>query len=156
MKLDHIGIAVRSLDEALKFYRDTLGLRLAGIDTLPAEKVRVAMLPLGNMRLELLEATAADSPIAGFLEKRGPGIHHIAIEVAQLDARLRQLEALGVRVLPGKAESGASPDKVGASGHRYAFLHPASCGGVLVELVEAPQERETKLQATGRSPWPEQ
>lgn len=132
MKLDHVGIAVRALDSALKFYRDTLGLRLAGIETLPAEKVRVAMLPLGETRLELLEPTGADSPIAGFLEKRGEGIHHIALEVERLDAHLRQLEAAGVRILPGKGETGVG-------GHRYAFLHPSSCGGVLVELIEAPR-----------------
>jgi methylmalonyl-CoA epimerase len=131
MKLDHIGIAVRSLDASLRFYRDTLGLRLAGIESMAAEKVRAAMLPLGDTRLELLEPTAEDSPIARFLEKRGEGIHHIALEVRQLDSHLRQLEAAGVRVLPGKGE-------YGASGHRYAFLHPSSCGGVLVELVEAP------------------
>ncbi len=134
MKLDHIGIAVRSLDAALQFYRDTLGLLLTGVEEVPAEKVRVAMLPLGEARIELLEATAADSPIARFLEKRGEGIHHIAIEVAGLDVHLKRLEAAGVRILPGKGE-------YGASGHRYAFLHPASCGGVLVELVEAPQKK---------------
>lgn len=137
MKLDHIGIAVRSLEQALKFYRDQMGLRVAGLETIPAEKVRVAMLPLGETRLELLEATAEDSPIAQFLAKRGEGIHHIALAVERLDAHLRQLEAAGVRVLPGKAESGAS-------GHRYAFLHPSSCGGVLVELVEAPKTRDAK------------
>jgi len=133
MKLDHIGIAVRSLDQALKFYRDTLGLTLKGIEDVPAEKVRVALLPLGDTRIELLEATAADSPIARFLEKRGEGIHHIAIEVSGLDAHLQRLEAAGVRILPGKGP-------YGASGHRYAFLHPASCGGILVELVEVPKQ----------------
>lgn len=139
MKLEHIGIAVRSLEQALRFYRDTLGLRVAGFETLPAEKVRVALLPLGETRLELLEPTAEDSPIAQFISKRGEGIHHIALGVSQLDAHLRQLEAAGVCVLPGKGETGAS-------GHRYAFLHPSSCGGVLVELVEAPQAavREAK------------
>ena len=129
MKLDHIGVAVRSLSDALAFYRDTLGMPCAGIEEVPAEKVRVALLPLGDTRLELLEATAADSPIARFIQKRGEGIHHIAIEVAGLDAHLKRLEAAGVRILPGKGP-------YGASGHRYAFLHPASCGGVLVELVE--------------------
>ncbi|MCI0402604.1 MAG: methylmalonyl-CoA epimerase [Acidobacteria bacterium] len=133
MKLDHIGIAVRSLDQALQFYRDTLGIPFTGIESVPAEKVRVAMLPLGDTRIELLEATAADSAIARFIEKRGEGIHHIAIEVAGLDAHLKQLDAEGVRILPGKGE-------YGASGHRYAFLHPASCGGVLVELVEAKED----------------
>ncbi len=133
MKLDHIGVAVRSLEQSLKFYRDTLGLELKGIEEVPAEKVRVAMLPLGDTRIELLEATADDSAIARFIEKRGEGIHHIAIEVSGLDAHLKRLEAAGVRILPGKGP-------YGASGHRYAFLHPASCGGVLVELVEAPEK----------------
>lgn len=142
MKLDHIGIAVRSLEAALRFYRDTLGLRLAGIETIAAEKVRVAMLPLGESRIELLEATAADSPIARFLDKRGEGIHHIALEVRQLEPHLRQLEAAGVRVLPGKGE-------YGASGHRYAFLHPASCGGVLVELVEVRQATTSTAKGPG-------
>lgn len=135
MKLDHIGIAVRSLDAALRFYRDNLGLTLAGIEEVPAEKVRVAMIPLGDTRIELLEATAADSAIARFLEKRGEGIHHIALEVSELDTYLRRLEAGGVRVLPGKGE-------YGAGGHRYAFLHPSSCNGVLVELVEAPKGKK--------------
>jgi len=129
MKLEHIGIAVRSLEQALKFYRDTLGLAVTGIKTIAAEKVRVAMLPLGETRIELLEATAEDSVIAEFVAKRGEGIHHIAIGVENLDRHLKTLEKNGVRVLPGKSEAGAS-------GHRYAFLHPSSCGGVLVELVE--------------------
>ncbi|MDA2913107.1 methylmalonyl-CoA epimerase [Acidobacteriia bacterium AH_259_A11_L15] len=137
MKLDHIGIAVRSLDQALKFYRDTLGMNVKGFEMLPAEKVRVAILPLGDTRLELLEATAEDSPIAQFLAKRGEGIHHIAIEVEHLDRHLQQLEANGVRVLPGKGQRGAG-------GHRYAFLHPSSCGGVLVELIEATKVKEAK------------
>ncbi|MGH9788751.1 MAG: methylmalonyl-CoA epimerase [Candidatus Acidiferrales bacterium] len=133
MKLDHIGIAVRSLEQSLKFYRDTLGLTLKGIEDVPAEKVRVAMLPLGDTRIELLEPTGQDSAIASFIEKRGEGIHHISIEVTGLGAHLKRLEAAGVRILPGKGE-------YGAGGHRYAFLHPSSCGGVLVELVEAPHK----------------
>ncbi len=139
MKLDHIGVAVRSLEQSLKFYRDQLGLRVAGTEEIPSEKVRVAMLPLGEGRIELLEPTAEDSPIARFIQKRGEGIHHIALEVEHLDRHLQQLKAGGVRVLPGKGE-------YGASGHRYAFLHPASCGGVLVELVEAaqPVRRESR------------
>jgi methylmalonyl-CoA/ethylmalonyl-CoA epimerase len=134
MKLDHIGVAVRSLDAALSFYRDALGLRLGGIKTIAAEQVRVAMLPLSETRIELLEATSEESPVARFIAKRGEGIHHIALAVEDLDAHLSQLEAAGVRVLPGKGE-------YGASGHRYAFLHPSSCGGVLVELVEARRQR---------------
>jgi len=129
MKLDHIGIAVRSLDEALRFYRNALGLQVDKIEDVDAEKVRVAILPLGDTRVELLEATAPDSTVARFIERRGEGIHHIAVAVADLDAHLQRLEASGVRVLPGKG-------RYGASGHRYAFLYPASCGGVLVELVE--------------------
>jgi methylmalonyl-CoA/ethylmalonyl-CoA epimerase len=129
MRLDHLGIAVRSLEESLKLYRDNLGLCVEDIRTVPAEKVRVAMMPLAGTRIELLEATANDSPIARFIERRGEGIHHIAIAVSRLEERLQELEAAGVRVLPGKGE-------YGAGGHRYAFLHPSSCGGVLVELVE--------------------
>jgi methylmalonyl-CoA epimerase len=139
MKLDHIGIAVRSLDNSLKFYRDTMGLQIKGVEEVEAEKVRVAMLPLGETRIELLEATAQDSTIARFIEKRGEGVHHIAVVVADLDAYLKRLEASGVTVLPGKG-------KYGASGHRYAFLHPASCGGVLIELVESLESGGKKLE----------
>ncbi len=136
MKLDHLGIAVRSLDERLKFYRDALGLEVAATETVEAEKVRVAMLSLGESRVELLEPMEDDSVIAKFLEKRGEGLHHIAFAVDDLDAKIKQLEAEGVKVLPGKGE-------YGAGGRRYAFLHPASCGGVLIELVEsAGQEAE--------------
>jgi methylmalonyl-CoA epimerase len=130
MKFDHIGIAVRSLDNSLKFYRDTMGLQVKGVEAVEAEKVRVAMVPLGETRIELLEATTRDSTIARFIEKRGEGVHHIAVAVADLDAQLQRLEAGGVTVLPGKG-------RYGAGGHRYAFLHPASCGGVLIELVES-------------------
>jgi methylmalonyl-CoA/ethylmalonyl-CoA epimerase len=130
MKLDHIGIAVRSLSASLEFYHDALGVPLGATETIPAEKVRVVMLPLGDTRIELLEATDPDSPIAKFIHQRGEGIHHVALQVEDLDRRLERLEAAGVQVLPGKGQ-------YGASGHRYAFLHPKSCGGVLVELVEA-------------------
>jgi len=129
MKLDHIGIAVRSLESARKFY-ESLGLRIADIEYLPAEKVRVALLPLGDTRIELMEPTEKDSPITRFIEKRGEGLHHIAIQVEGLDRHVHVLETAGVRIIPPQAEAGAG-------GHRYAFLHPASCGGVLVELVEA-------------------
>lgn len=135
MKFDHLGIAVRSLDERLKFYRDALGLDVTGTETIEAEKVRVALVPLGDTRIELLEATGGDSVIAKFVEKRGEGLHHIAIAVDDLDGQLKKLGAAGVRVLPGKGETGAG-------GHRYAFLHPASCGGVLVELVESGEKEK--------------
>lgn len=133
MKLDHLGVAVHSLEKALRFYRDGLGMSVSGEETIAAEKVRVAMLPLGESRVELLEPTSEESAVAKFLAKRGEGLHHIALAVADLDGHLKRLQEAGIRVLPGKAESGAG-------GHRYAFLHPASCGGVLVELVEVSQE----------------
>jgi methylmalonyl-CoA epimerase len=129
VKLDHIAVAVRSLEAARKLY-ERLGLPVAGIETLPAEQVRVAMIPLGETRIELREPTAEGSTIARFIEKRGEGLHHLAIEVDDLAGHLQRLEAAGVRIIPPKAEAGAG-------GHRYVFLHPASCGGVLVELVEA-------------------
>ncbi len=129
MKLDHIGIAVRSLESARNLY-ERLGLRIADIEHLSSEKVRVALLPLGDTRIELMEPTGNDSPIARFIEKRGEGLHHIAIEVEGLERHVHALETAGVRIIPSKAEAGAG-------GHRYAFLHPESCGGVLVELVEA-------------------
>ncbi len=129
MKLDHLGIAVRSVEEALKIYRDALGLEVAGIEEVPAEEVRVAMVPVGETRIELLESTGDGSAIGKFIEKRGEGLHHIALAVDDLDAHLKRLEKQGVKVIPGKGETGAG-------GHRYAFLHPSSCGGVLIELVE--------------------
>ena len=130
MKLDHLGIAVRSVEAALKLYRDALGLEVAGIEEVPAEAVRVAMVPVGDTRIELLEATGDGSAIGKFIEKRGEGLHHVALAVDDLDAHLKRLEEQGVKVIPGKGETGAG-------GHRYAFLHPSSCGGVLIELVES-------------------
>ncbi len=130
MKLDHLGIAVRSLNAALKFYQETLGIPLQGFENIPQEKVRVAMLPLGDTRVELLEATSGDSVIARFLERHGEGLHHVAVEVEHLEERVRQLLAAGVRLVTAQVQQGAG-------GHRYVFVHPSSTGGVLVELVEA-------------------
>lgn len=127
--VDHIGIAVRSLDKALGFYREQLQMEVSGTETVAAEKVRVAILPAGESRIELLEATDEDSPIARFLAQRGEGLHHIALRVENLSALLECLKAAGVRLIntePGR----------GAGGHRYAFVHPQSTGGVLLELVE--------------------
>ena len=134
MKLDHLGIAVRSLETAVNFYENALGLRVCGYETIPQEKVRVAMLSLGSTRIELLEATAEDSPIARFVAKHGEGLHHIAIEVDDLADHVRQLRAAGARVI-------GNEQKTGAGGHHYVFIHPASAGGVLVELVEAAGEQ---------------
>jgi methylmalonyl-CoA epimerase len=127
--LDHLGVAVRSLDEAVKFYEGVLGLKVSGYETIAAEKTRVAMLPAGGTRIELLEATAPDSPIGRFLAKRGPGLHHICLRVPDLAAAVEHLRLSGARLIseiPG----------TGAGGHRYVFVHPSSAGGVLLELVE--------------------
>src|SRR4051812_44588460 len=99
MKIDHLGIAVRSIDKALEFYRDQLGLNVALREAVPAEKVQAAMLPLGESRVELLEASAPDSVIAKFIEKRGEGLHHIAVTVPDLAAAVEKLKASGARVL---------------------------------------------------------
>lgn len=128
--IDHLGIAVRSIDDALRFWRDQLGLVVTGRETVDVEKVNVAMLPAGESRLELLEAAAEDSPIARFLGKRGEGLHHIAIRVPDLRAAVARLEASGSRVL--------NEPRAGAGGHLYVFVHPASTGGVLLELIEEP------------------
>ncbi len=127
--IDHIGIAVPSLDEALAFYRDSLGLQPSAIVEVPHEKVRVAMLPAGESRIELLEATSADSPIARFIEKSGGGIHHIALKVADLSAAVHRMKAEGRRLVTEEIQTGAE-------GYRYVFVHPKSAGGVLIELIE--------------------
>lgn len=131
-ELHHIGIAVRSLDEALPRWVDELGLRLCGIEEVPSERVRVAVLMAGATRIELLEPTGTDSPIAGFLAKRGPGVHHLAFKVASAEDVVRALTDSGAPVL------GDAP-RPGAHGTRVAFLHPRHLGGVLTELVEDPR-----------------
>ena len=127
--VDHIGIAVRSLEAALEFYTKHLQMEVAGIETVEAEKVRLAMLPLGESRIELLEATAEDSPIARFLAKRGEGLHHIALRVENLVAVVERMKAAGLRL------TNSEPGR-GAGGKRYVFVHPESAGGVLLELIE--------------------
>jgi len=129
MKIEHIGIATRSLDEALGFWRDTLGLEMTHIEVVEDQRVRVAMLPVGEPRIELLEPTGDDSPVAKFLEKRGAGIHHIAVRVDDIRATLDRLKARGARLID------ESP-RVGADSCLVAFVHPSSAGGVLLELVE--------------------
>jgi methylmalonyl-CoA/ethylmalonyl-CoA epimerase len=129
MKLEHIGIATRSLDDALHFWRDALGLEVWHTEIVEEQKVRVAMLPVGEPRIELLEPTSNDSPVAKFLEKRGAGIHHIAVRVDDIRATLLRLKESGARLID------ESP-RVGAGGCLVAFVHPTSAGGVLLELVE--------------------
>lgn len=128
-RIDHLGIAVRSLDQALKFYRDQLGLDATARETVPLEKVRVAMLPLEGSRIELLEPTETDSPVGKFLDKRGEGLHHVALQVPDLNAAVEKLRAAGARLL--------NEPRAGAGGHLYVFVHPASAGGVLLELIQS-------------------
>lgn len=131
--VNHIGIAVRSLDEHRPYYEEVLGAEYEGTEEVPSQKVRVAFYRLGPsespVRIELLEPTAEDSPVAGFLEKRGEGVHHVAFTVDDIEARLRALADGGVRLID------ASP-RPGAHHTRIAFLHPKSTGGVLTELCE--------------------
>lgn len=138
MKIDHIGIAVRSISDSLSFYRETLGLELSGTETVDGQGVHVALLPVGESRIELLEPVSEETPVGRFIAKRGEGLHHICYEVDGLDSKLKELSARGVRLLDGYPRRGAE-------GHMVAFLHPASANGVLVELVEkAADHKETK------------
>ena len=127
-QIDHLGIAVRSLDDALRFYETQLGFSVGLRETVEQEKVNVAMLPAGGSRIELLEATEPDSVIAKFIEKRGEGIHHVALKVADLAATVERLKSQGARLL--------NDPRPGAGGHLYVFVHPASTGGVLLELIQ--------------------
>jgi methylmalonyl-CoA/ethylmalonyl-CoA epimerase len=128
-KIDHIGIAVRSLDDSLPFYTEALGLALLGIEEVESEKVRVAFLKIGESKLELLEPTSAESPIAIFLEKRGEGIHHLALGVDSIQERINEIKEKGIRMIN-------ETPKAGAGGAMVAFMHPKSTGGVLVEYCE--------------------
>jgi methylmalonyl-CoA/ethylmalonyl-CoA epimerase len=133
MKIDHIGIATGGIAEVAKFYREALGLQIEEIEEVAEQKVRVAMLPIGESRIELLEPTTDDSPISKFLAKRGPGIHHVAIQVEDIRESLRKMKDEGARLIDEEP-------RTGAGGCLVAFVHPSSTGGVLVELVEH-QER---------------
>ncbi len=129
MKINHLGIAVKEIDEALKFWQDALGLENVHTEEVAEQKVRTAMLPIGETKIELLEPTAADSPIAKFLEKRGGGIHHIAVEVENIVESLAKLKAQGARLID-------ETPKIGAENCLIAFVHPSASGGVLLELVQ--------------------
>jgi methylmalonyl-CoA epimerase len=126
--IDHLGIAVKSLEQARKFY-EALGLEITSEETVPHERVKVAMIPVGESRIELLEAISADSTVAKFLEKRGEGLHHVAIHVPDLAHAVETLKAGGTRFISDEI-------KIGAGGHLYVFIHPSSAGGVLVELCQ--------------------
>lgn len=126
--VDHIGIAVRSIEEGVKIY-ETLGIRFAGVEDVPEQKVKTAFLPVGDTEIELLESTAPDGPVAKFIETRGEGIHHIALRVNDIDEVLKELKDAGIRLIDREP-------RYGAGGARIAFMHPKATGGVLIELAE--------------------
>ncbi len=129
MKVDHIGIATGQLDEALALWRDALGLQVDFTEEVTEQGVKVAMLPLGETHIELLEPLSENSPVGKFLQKRGPGIHHVAVRVADIRATLAALKEKGTRLID-------ETPRVGARGCLVAFVHPASANGVLLELVQ--------------------
>jgi methylmalonyl-CoA epimerase len=131
-QIDHLGIAVKSLTAAKSIY-EKLGLSVSAEETVPQEKVRLVMVPVGESRLELLEATSEDSTIAKFIAKRGEGLHHVCMRVPDLPAAVAKLKSDGVRLISEEI-------KTGAGGHQYVFIHPQSAGGVLLELVQAGHE----------------
>ncbi len=128
-KVDHIGIAVRSIEESLKFYVDVLKLELEGIEVVESEKVKVAFLKAGETKLELLEPTSIDSPISKYIQKKGEGIHHVALGVNSIEERIMEMKENGISMIHDQS-------KPGAGGAQIAFVHPKSTGGVLLELCE--------------------
>jgi methylmalonyl-CoA/ethylmalonyl-CoA epimerase len=126
-KINHIGIAVQSIEEAIPFYRDSLGMIFKGTEEVPSQKVKVAFLAIGESKIELLEPTSPESPVAKFLEKNGPGVHHVAYSVPDIEEAIAQLIASGTRMID-------TVPRVGAHGARIAFIHPKSSAGVLTEI----------------------
>jgi len=129
-KINHIGVAVSSIEEALPFYRDSLGMTFSGTEEVPSQLVKVAFLSVGESKIELLEPISPESPVAKFLEKNGPGVHHLAYGVEDIEAAIAKLVSKGTRMID-------SVPRIGAHGARIAFIHPKSSGGVLTELCEA-------------------
>ena len=129
MKIDHIGIATYGIEEASAFWREILGVEISPTEEVSEQSVSVAMLTVGDSRIELLEAIGEESPISKFLQKRGPGIHHIALRVGDIRAALKKLRVSGARLID-------DTPRTGAGGCLVAFIHPETTGGVLVELVE--------------------
>lgn len=129
LKIDHLGIAVNSIDEGKNFWSDVLGLEFEGAETVAEQKVTTAFFPVGESEVELLESTAPDGPVAKFIEKRGTGFQHIAFRVADIDAALEELKEKNVQLID-------HTPRIGAGGARIAFLHPKATGGILVELCE--------------------
>ena len=128
-KIDHIGVAVENLEDSLNIYKNTLGMKCTGEEVVGDQNVKVAFLPVGESEIELLESTSPDGNIAKFIEKKGEGIHHIAFEVDDLEAKLEELKGKGVRLIDEKP-------RYGAGGAQIAFLHPKSTNGILIELCE--------------------
>jgi len=128
-KIQHLGVAVASIDQALEFWRDGLGLELTEVEVVEDQGVRVAMLPIGESRIELLEPTGEETPVGKFSAKRGAGMHHLCVEVDDVAAKLADLKTKGVRLIDEQP-------RIGAGGALVAFIHPASTGGVLIELTQ--------------------
>jgi methylmalonyl-CoA/ethylmalonyl-CoA epimerase len=129
LKIDHLGVAVKSIDAGKNFWIDALGLQFEGSETVAEQKVTTAFFPVGESEVELLESTSPDGPIAKYLEKKGEGIHHVAFRVENIEAALDELKKTGIQLIDEKP-------RIGAGGAKIAFLHPKSTNGVLVELCE--------------------
>ena len=129
LKIDHLGIAVKGMQDGEKFWTDALGLECEGTETIEEQRVTTAFFPVGESEVELLEATSEDSPVAKFIEKKGEGIHHIASRVENIEAALAELKEKGIRLID-------EVPRKGAGGAKIAFLHPKSTHGILVELCE--------------------
>ena len=141
-RIDHVAIAVRSIDSALKAYAGPLGFRGCRVEEIAEQKTRVALLQVGESRIELLEATAEDSPVSGFISKRGEGLHHICFEVDDLAEELEKLRAAGMRIIE------PAPRR-GAEGSLIAFVHPSGTSGVLIELSQPGSGENRELQEKG-------
>lgn len=129
LKIDHIGVAVKSIEEGKNFWANALGLEFEGVETVVEQKVTTAFFPVGESEIELLESTAPDGPVASYIEKRGEGIQHVAFRVPNIEAALNELKEQGIRLIDEKPRKGAG-------GAKIAFLHPKSTNGVLVELCQ--------------------
>ena len=128
-KIDHVGIAVKDLEQAINLYRDQIGLECKGTEVVEEQKVKVAFFPVGESKIELLESTDPEGPVGKYVEKKGEGVHHLSFRVTNLEEKLAELKEQGVALIDEKP-------RYGAGGARIAFLHPRSTGGVLVELCE--------------------
>jgi len=130
-RIDHIAILVDDMDKTLGFWSQALGMEVSHLQDVPAEAAQIAFLPAGSSEIELVRPTTDDSGLAKYLEKRGPGMHHICLEVDDIDGMLRQIEGQGIQLINDQPS-------VAADGRKYAFIHPKSANGVLIELYEIP------------------